>query len=418
MLEMPQFGVSSSAVRERAAAGRPLRYLVPGVGRPLHRREGGLLVSELDSRRALALRLAELADSKGATDIVVLDMRKLVSYTDFLVICTARNERQAQAIVDEVRAAAQAASRGCCPAAPTGRGRRAGSCSTISTRCCTSSPTRRASDTSSRTSGARRPRARCSALAPEWRPRAPLRCRAWVASRGPSSATAARKWTRRFRHATRRHRGRGEPPGCAERPRSRRSSARSPGMVIEREREIRGLSERLREANERHERSIASLEAVTARLQEIEAQARGQATRIRMKALREAVEVSRRMQELSGAEAGASRRRPDGDAPMADAEATPGRSSRARSRSRSARWATTPSWSASRTRSASSAPRRSRSSASPRAGRRSRCSSTSRSTLLRELEERSPLEFKVRRTADDGLILDVDEDEGPEQRAA
>ena len=34
MLEMPQFGVSSSAVRERAAQGRPLRYLVPeGVAR-------------------------------------------------------------------------------------------------------------------------------------------------------------------------------------------------------------------------------------------------------------------------------------------------------------------------------------------------------------------------------------------------
>jgi nicotinate-nucleotide adenylyltransferase len=29
MLEMPQFGVSSSAVRERAAQQRPLRYLVP-----------------------------------------------------------------------------------------------------------------------------------------------------------------------------------------------------------------------------------------------------------------------------------------------------------------------------------------------------------------------------------------------------
>jgi nicotinate-nucleotide adenylyltransferase len=29
VVEMPQFGVSSSAVRERAAAGRPLRYLVP-----------------------------------------------------------------------------------------------------------------------------------------------------------------------------------------------------------------------------------------------------------------------------------------------------------------------------------------------------------------------------------------------------
>ncbi len=51
----------------------------------------------------LARRLAELADSKKAEEIIVLDMRKLVSYTDFLAICTARNERQARAIVDEVR---------------------------------------------------------------------------------------------------------------------------------------------------------------------------------------------------------------------------------------------------------------------------------------------------------------------------
>ncbi len=52
---------------------------------------------------SLARRLAELADSKKAEEIVVLDMRELVSYTDFLAICTARNERQARAIVDEVR---------------------------------------------------------------------------------------------------------------------------------------------------------------------------------------------------------------------------------------------------------------------------------------------------------------------------
>ncbi len=51
----------------------------------------------------LARRLAELADSKKAEDITVLDMRGLVAYTDFLVICTARNERQARAIADEVR---------------------------------------------------------------------------------------------------------------------------------------------------------------------------------------------------------------------------------------------------------------------------------------------------------------------------
>jgi ribosome-associated protein len=52
---------------------------------------------------ALARRLAELADAKVASEIVVLDMRGLVSYTDFLVICTARNERQARAIADEVK---------------------------------------------------------------------------------------------------------------------------------------------------------------------------------------------------------------------------------------------------------------------------------------------------------------------------
>lgn len=55
------------------------------------------------SSEALARQLAELADSKKAEEIVVLDMRELVSYTDFLAICTARNERQAKAIVDEVR---------------------------------------------------------------------------------------------------------------------------------------------------------------------------------------------------------------------------------------------------------------------------------------------------------------------------
>lgn len=51
----------------------------------------------------LARQLAVIADEKKAEDVLVLDMRELVAYTDFLAICTARNERQARAIVDEVR---------------------------------------------------------------------------------------------------------------------------------------------------------------------------------------------------------------------------------------------------------------------------------------------------------------------------
>jgi ribosome-associated protein len=51
---------------------------------------------------SLARRIAEIADSKQAVDILALDMRELVGYTDFLVICTARNERQAKGVQDEV----------------------------------------------------------------------------------------------------------------------------------------------------------------------------------------------------------------------------------------------------------------------------------------------------------------------------
>jgi hypothetical protein len=74
------------------------------------------------------------------------------------------------------------------------------------------------------------------------------------------------------------------------------------GMVIERERTIRDLTERLEEANACHDRSIASLDAVSARLEDLQAQARGQATRIRMKALREAVELNTRAQALAEVE--------------------------------------------------------------------------------------------------------------------
>ena len=51
---------------------------------------------------SLARELARLAEAKLASDVVVLDVRALVGYTDFLVVCTARNERQAKAIHDEV----------------------------------------------------------------------------------------------------------------------------------------------------------------------------------------------------------------------------------------------------------------------------------------------------------------------------
>ncbi len=57
---------------------------------------------EPEASEALARRVAAMADEKLGEDIVVLDMRELVSYTDFLVLVTARNERLAKAITDDV----------------------------------------------------------------------------------------------------------------------------------------------------------------------------------------------------------------------------------------------------------------------------------------------------------------------------
>ena len=49
-----------------------------------------------------AQRIAGLAGEKLAQDVVILDMRPVASYTDYFVVCTAQNPRQAAAIYDEV----------------------------------------------------------------------------------------------------------------------------------------------------------------------------------------------------------------------------------------------------------------------------------------------------------------------------
>jgi hypothetical protein len=173
------------------------------------------------------------------------------------------------------------------------------------------------------------------------------------------------------------------------------------GMVLEREREIRALQQRLDEANDRHERSIVSLESVARRVEEIQAQARGQATRIRMKALKEAVEVGRRAEELAEIQSESKNGLFEGPlkleiGPLADFsqlvsfEDAVGRLGA----------------------SEISVERFSE-------GRATLSLRLDQPVeLLRELEERAPMEFRVRRSSGDSLVLDVGEDEEPEQRAA
>ena len=51
---------------------------------------------------ALANRVAEIATDRKAADVRVLDLRGIVGYTDFFVICSGNTERQAKAIHDGI----------------------------------------------------------------------------------------------------------------------------------------------------------------------------------------------------------------------------------------------------------------------------------------------------------------------------
>ena len=51
---------------------------------------------------SLAERIAAIAADKKAIDVRVLDLRGVVTYTDFFVVCSGNTERQTKAIHDAV----------------------------------------------------------------------------------------------------------------------------------------------------------------------------------------------------------------------------------------------------------------------------------------------------------------------------
>ena len=53
--------------------------------------------------RQLALLAAEVCSDKKAKDIVVLDVRKITTISDYFIVCSTSNERQARAIAEDLR---------------------------------------------------------------------------------------------------------------------------------------------------------------------------------------------------------------------------------------------------------------------------------------------------------------------------
>ncbi len=52
--------------------------------------------------RELAERIAALASDVKASDIRVLDLREVLGYTDYFVVCSGNTERQTKAIYDRI----------------------------------------------------------------------------------------------------------------------------------------------------------------------------------------------------------------------------------------------------------------------------------------------------------------------------
>ena len=90
--------ISSSALRRRVREGRPIDFLVPdAVGAYIEQR-GALPVTSERARRADR----RLRRRQKAHDIVELDLRSVVDYTDYFVICSGGSDRQVKAIHDAI----------------------------------------------------------------------------------------------------------------------------------------------------------------------------------------------------------------------------------------------------------------------------------------------------------------------------
>ncbi|MEI7559539.1 MAG: nicotinate-nucleotide adenylyltransferase [Actinomycetes bacterium] len=119
LLVMEPNAVSSTEVRRRISAAEPIDELVPkavavaieqgGLYRSNDLREAAMTEDKTETQPVLtdaelAAEVVRLAHDKKAVDVLELDLRGIVDYTDGFVIATARSDRQAKAIHDGILA--------------------------------------------------------------------------------------------------------------------------------------------------------------------------------------------------------------------------------------------------------------------------------------------------------------------------
>ena len=89
---------STGSARPRSPASNVVRYEQERVLRTANAEE----IKSKSTETPTWLIAVRAAESKKATDIKVLDLTGITSFADYFVICTGANQRQIQAIADEI----------------------------------------------------------------------------------------------------------------------------------------------------------------------------------------------------------------------------------------------------------------------------------------------------------------------------
>lgn len=92
-----------TTVEAACQMSNPLLNMTPIMVEMLTHSSGRLSggTETLDSKE-IAILCARIADAKKAEDVLIFDVRKLTTITDFFVICNGFNERQLQSIASEI----------------------------------------------------------------------------------------------------------------------------------------------------------------------------------------------------------------------------------------------------------------------------------------------------------------------------
>lgn len=99
----PKTPKASKALKVEKSAKSPVaKKAVRGTTRKTATKKVAAPVAELDTSRVDATAIAKLALEKKASDVTMLQVRDLTSYTDWFVLATAESEPQLAAIADHL----------------------------------------------------------------------------------------------------------------------------------------------------------------------------------------------------------------------------------------------------------------------------------------------------------------------------